>query len=92
VDAFSVLGELGPAALAVFVLQALRRGGLPKKFSPLAALPIGAMMAWLFLAQEQTEAREILRQGVLIAFAAVGIHSSTKNTVEAFKSKEQEHV
>lgn len=80
-------GALGPIAMLVAIIAALRAAGMPKKWSPLAALVLGVILA--FFAPGPVASPTVLDeldQGLLLALGAVGAHSASKNLLQAFRA------
>lgn len=65
----------------IFVLWVIGKSGMSKKFFPLAALLLGIVCGLLFVGTTP----EGIVAGVLLAAAAIGFHSGSKNVFEGGK-------
>lgn len=66
----------------MFILWVIAQTGVPKKLFPLIALCLGILAGLVFIGQSL----EGVLVGILLAAAAVGFHSGTKNVFEGGKA------
>ncbi|WP_051967852.1 hypothetical protein [Brevibacillus thermoruber] len=64
----------------IFLLWIAVQLGLPQKFVPLVALGLGVALGLSFIGMNGNG----LITGIFLAATAIGFHSGTKNTKEAF--------
>lgn len=80
----------GVAIIPVIVglIEAAKRGGLPKRFSPVLALALGILAGVVYLDTESM--KEGVLQGIAIGLASVGLYSGSRHVMKKNKKSEQE--
>jgi len=74
--------EVALIGIIIFTIKTLQIAGLPRKFSPLLALILGAVAGIVFL--YPGDWRNGFIQGVIMGAAAIGFYSGPKNVIEDF--------
>ena len=72
--------------ITVGLVELAKRSGLPGRWAPLCALPIGIGLNFLAMSQPGFEPRRAVIYGIVAALSAVGLWSGTKNTIEGLKA------
>lgn len=88
-EEFSVYGiALVPIILGM--VELLKRVGIPKKLSPLAAVILGLLAGFYYLAPG--EPKKAIFLGIVSGLSAIGLWSGTKNTLEEFSSNANDKI
>ena len=82
--------ELGAVAIVpviLAVIQALKMVGLPNKFSPIASIALGVVIAFLFR-HEGGDLSQTILVGVTYGLSASGLYSGVKHTSETIQNQD----
>lgn len=69
----------------IAVIELLKGLGMPKKFGALASVVLGAVIGIFYIEKSDIKARLFL--GIVYGLSAAGLYSTTKNTIEEFRSR-----
>jgi hypothetical protein len=75
-------GAVAVIPIIVAVIQAIKMVGMPNKFSPIASLAVGIIVAFL-LRHETQDFSQTLLAGVIYGLGASGLYSGVKTTAHA---------
>lgn len=75
-------GAVAVIPIIVAVVQAIKMVGLPNKFSPIASLGVGILIAFLFR-HESYDLSQTILAGVIYGLGASGLYSGVKTTAHA---------
>lgn len=71
----------------VALVGMFKTAGLPAKVAPLAAIVLGIIAGFVYVAPGQPS--EAVLVGITLGLAASGLYSGGKNTIEAVKPKQK---
>ncbi len=81
-EEFTVYG-IALVPIIMGMVELIKRSGLPKKYSPVAALVLGILAGFYYLAPG--EPHKAVLFGLAMGLTSVGLYSGTKNTMEGLR-------
>jgi len=85
-----LIGGISAVFIIIGLIQALKNFGLDTKLAPVVAIILGLAVSFGLAYFGETKAFEAIVLGLAVGLSAVGLYSSTKNTLEGYRNSKEE--
>ena len=85
-----LIGSISAVGVIIGIIQALKNFGLDTKLAPAIAVVLGLAASFGLAYFGETKAFEAIVLGLAVGLSAVGLYSSTKNTLEGYRNSKEE--
>jgi hypothetical protein len=78
--------DIALVPIIIALIASARTAGLPARWAPLAAIVLGLVSGFVYLAPD--DPKKAVLTGIVMGLSSIGAWSGAKNTVQSFIKKE----